>query len=86
MFVTRYEMACLEGNQFVNYVVRISHGLCFLYKEIYLFYQQIILSIIVNGYIHIQVIGMYCRLLNAQQGSSPMNHYFDPSFAVVYQY
>ena len=45
-----------------------------------------ILSIIVNGYIHIQVIGMYCRLLNAQQGSSPMNHYFDPSFAVVYQY
>ena len=39
MFVTRYEMACLEGNQFVNFVVRISHGLCFLYKAIQLFYQ-----------------------------------------------
>ena len=37
-FVTRYEMACLEGNQFVNFVVRISHGLCFLYKAIQLFY------------------------------------------------
>ena len=28
-----------RSNQFVNFVVRISHGLCFLYKAIQLFYQ-----------------------------------------------
>ena len=47
MFVTRYEMTCLEGNQFVNSVVRISHGLCFLYKAIQLFYQSLLMIIFI---------------------------------------
>ena len=86
MFVTRYEMACLEGTRFVNFMVRISHSLCFFYKASQLCLLYIIFSIITNGYIHMQVIQMYCRLLNAQQGPSRVNHYFDPSFAVDYQY
>ena len=66
MFVTRYEMACLEDNWFINYVVRISHSLYFFYKASKLCFLYIIFSVIANGYIHVQVIGMYYRFLNAQ--------------------
>ena len=83
MFVTRYEMACLESTRLFNYVVCISHSLCFFYKASQLCLLYIIFSVIANGYIYMQVIGMYCRLLNAQQGPSRVNHYFDPSFAVI---
>ncbi|RVW82987.1 hypothetical protein CK203_042521 [Vitis vinifera] len=34
-------------------------------------------------FVHIQIIGVVCRMLNAQQARPSQSHYFDPSFSVV---